>query len=515
MPVSLVKVICAASLTGLTFSIISPYFGRTMRPLSQNQRLKVASGYFGKLHALDPAKITTMAEYEIIENLYGNLVEYDEQGRLIPDIPETFEWIGDDLIFTFGERARTKSGHVVTALDAATSLKRSILLKTSGHGDIRTFLCPNFDLKSIDDKCPGIQVEGNKLILTAQSGEARTYLMPMLESADFSILPRTALSADSRRPMIVDFTETSGAYRALENVGGSPLTLEVNDGYHRYHSTMASSVQFIQTSSADAGARLVRGEIDLLPASIYLSGPESVAILSAKDDFNVLESMPIRLYMLCFNPSTLKRFTVAQRMHVGRLLQQWAVANRWAPGSKFTSEFFQGLSDGSLSDAQRAEMTRLRDDNETPPFEEPIELSVIEANYESIKEFLKGHPEIRVTTGGTPAYLLPVDQKPDVHIITNDSAWTENVALLGHNFNVGTFHLPNMNGSDWIRSYVNTSDRVARIEKLRALHYDLLRSVVIYPMLVSPYLTVTRSTWTLPRTTISTGPELWKVRARR
>ena len=44
----------------------------------------------GPANSLDPAKIVMNYEYQLIQNLFSTLVEYDIKGRLVSGIPESF-----------------------------------------------------------------------------------------------------------------------------------------------------------------------------------------------------------------------------------------------------------------------------------------------------------------------------------------------------------------------------------------------------------------------------------------
>lgn len=136
-------------------------------------QMKMATVFKKSSPQLDPAAINSIEEYELVQNLYRPLVEYDLSHNLVPGLAKNFYWEGESLIFEFDpSRVVTFDGDSVTAEDAARSLKRAIFYGKTGHGDLRTFLCPNQKLKSIDDSCPGINTEQGKLILTPVKSHA-------------------------------------------------------------------------------------------------------------------------------------------------------------------------------------------------------------------------------------------------------------------------------------------------------------------------------------------------------
>lgn len=120
--------------------------------------LRVGNSFNRPVLDLDPAKIEALEEYEFVDYLYGRLVQYDSNQQLMADLAEIFYWDSNNLIFEFGNKHKTSNGDLITAEDAYFSIKRAIYLRKTGHGDLRSFLCPNHVLNSIADDCPGINL---------------------------------------------------------------------------------------------------------------------------------------------------------------------------------------------------------------------------------------------------------------------------------------------------------------------------------------------------------------------
>lgn len=175
---------------------------------------------------LDPTRIDFLDQYELVMNLYRPLVEYDSQNRLTSAVALRYDWDDKSLIFHFSpDRVRTIDGYSVMAQDAEISLKRAILFKSTGHGDIRRFLCPGYNLKSIADPCPGIRLDGDsKLILTPVLPSMKSHLLKALESADYSIIPVSSLDLTDPRILKSNHTETP-----LVLITSSEMTPLVND----------------------------------------------------------------------------------------------------------------------------------------------------------------------------------------------------------------------------------------------------------------------------------------------
>lgn len=483
--------------------------------LGEIKPMKMASNYRKSVRFLDPARITNLEEYELVRNLFGRLVEYDTNGELVPGIAASFRWQQNDLIFAFGSKARTASGQPITAQDAAFSLKRAVLMEKTGHGDIRTFLCSDHKLTSIDEACPGIRVEENELILTTTQSEYAPHLLALLGNADFSIIPRSSLSSDSKQPELVNFRETSGPYFVDQDREDGSWILKANPNHFLYSMEMPQIVELVPTTSQEAAKLFTSGDIDLVPTYLPLTGSDGANILNNRTDNSIHESMPIRVLMACFTPRAVRDFSPEQRQFIGQILEKHFLEKFPVPGGKSTVEFFQALSDGTLSNEQRQTLRERRKSSNRPIFKRPMQFGVIASGYELAKKSFADFPEIEIVKKDRSAYQLPLDERLDFYVVSSDAAWSESVSLLGHNFHIGIFHSPHLDGNKWVRDYASTPERERRIMKLSELHYDLLSSVVIYPIYVSPYYAAAHLPWHLQFSTFSAGTELWRIRQKR
>lgn len=475
--------------------------------------MKMATVFFKSAKELDPSKILSMEEYELVQNLHSSLVEYDINQNLQPGVAKSFVWEGDDLVFEFDpKRVVTVEGDSIDAEDAARSLKRSVLYGGTGHGDLRTFLCPGQKLKSIDDACPGIQVRGGRLILTPVRAYYKSHLVKILANADYAILPRKALGPDPADPVILNHRNTSGPYYLDKDDASGAWTLKINpDGYH-FHPEMPQSIELVPTDYGEAPARLLKGDFDYLAASAIVGGEDFDRVLDQTRDFNFHESMAFRIRLICFSPRALKDFSPAQRFYGARLMQGYLKEQKQLRGSKPTVEYFQALSEGTLSESQRQEISALRQDARHEPLPRPFTIGGPKDNAQKLRAHFKDVPEIQVLELADYPYGLAPEQRPDIYVVSSDSAWTESLASLGHNFEAQIFQLPGLDGGGWLRDYIETSEKDVRLSKLKQLHFDLLKNAAIYPVTVSSYYTVARKPWTLGFSTFSSGTELWQVR---
>jgi hypothetical protein len=473
--------------------------------------IRMALNFSRSAKSLDTSEILTTYQYELLRNLYGRLVEYDSDSQLVADIPESLSWSEDEVTFTFGDKVTTIDGHVINAKDAEASLKRLIVKGKSGHGDIRRFLCPDYKLNSIEDPCPGVRTEGNKLILKVVNPIFLPLLLSTLESADYSIIPITSLDHSSHDLSVSDYKNTSGPYYVSEDSDNGALVLRANPHHYHYDIEMPQVVRLVPVDLTSGLSAFLKGEVDFLPTSQFFVGENAQKILEDKS-FNVHETLPLRVTVANFAPKGLHDFTPEQRLYAALALDK--AQSRLFPqiGSRSTTEFFQAMSDGALTEEQVAQIKAWREGLKPPKFERPIEVKVLSSFVESFKEALKDYPEIKISAADQSAITLPLDQRPELYFVMTDSAWTENFSLLGYNFENSSFSVPGVNTEDWFRDYLATADKGLRIKKLNKLHFDMLLNASIVPTKVTPYYAVSTKTWSLNQSNLSAGTAIWRMR---
>jgi hypothetical protein len=475
------------------------------------ETLKIGTQYNKSIYFLDTANIASIEEYELLRNLFGRLVEYNEHQQLIPDVSETFYWENDYLVFTFSNK-KTSLGDLITAKDAYYSLKRILFLKKSGHGDLRELLCPNHHLNNINDDCPGIKYEDNKLFLKPHSKKLEPYLLSYLESVDFSIIPFKSFDFNSDKIKIINYINTTGPFYLIEDHPEGEWKWASNKNNNKFDLNMPQTIKFISSSIQKAYDDLNNQKIDLIPT--YLSSMwngTAENILNNKQMFNSYFSLPLKVLMVCFTPESLKNFTKEQRFYAAKIVAEEFRPKITMSQSKDTVEFFQFLSDGSLDKNQVEEIKSKRQSQIIPEFKKPIKFSVSSNAFLDLEKQFAKYKEIEVVDNKVSAYLLPLKDRLDMYIVSSDSAWTENLALLGHNLS-NIFHLPNMNTDEWLKNYIQIDDYQTRILKLRELHFSLLNQGVIYPIIVNPYIALANKKWKINFYNYTAGSQFWTIR---
>lgn len=202
-----------------------------MKKQEVSRTLRVAFPVARKSLSYEPTNIRLGYEYIFLENIFSTLVEMDTKGVLQPGVAEKAEWINNELRLTIPEGIRTASGLPIDASDVLFSLKRLLVLSGNTHGNFKDLICPEAELKSIEDECKGLRQEGRYIFLSV--GERKPFLLPMLAAIDFAIIPKS--SCDPKTLEIINLRETSGPYYVASDDGAGNIELRLNP--HHFHAS--------------------------------------------------------------------------------------------------------------------------------------------------------------------------------------------------------------------------------------------------------------------------------------
>lgn len=488
---------------------IGIFMYKEMKPVGS---LKLKMGFPSRLSItnFDTMSITSIYHYELLRNLYGRLVRYNQDGQIVPDIPEKFYWQNGTLIFEFGKKATTIDGYIITAEDAAASLKRNIIYKKTGHGDIRNFLCPGHELKNISDTCVGIAVVDTKLVLKPIKEHYGPLLLTALENVDYSIIPKTSLDKSLK---ITDYKNTSGPYFVINDSPVGEIKLQANSKHYLYSENMPQEIDLVPSIDNDIWDFLLEDKIDFIPIGILPAGEKSHLALNNKMSYNTHKSIPISVLMLIFSKDAIEEFSAEQRFFVANLFSKAVKENLIFFEVQPTETFFSKHSNGGLSDEQNSALKNIRNNANRPAFKQPIEIGVSEARVEFFSQQLSEYKnEIKFIGLKTSPLDLKTNERPHVIIMTNDSAWLEDMGLIGYNLNFDVFKTMGLEKDIWIENYLSKESKEDRNKMLQELHYENLINAYIYPILVSPYFAIIKKPWVFNMSTLHAGTELWNIK---
>ena len=466
----------------------------------------------------EPTKIHLGHEYIFLENIYSPLVEIDpKDGKMIPGLAKSYEWNGDDLALDIRTDSRTISGQPITAEDVEFSLKRLLVLSGNTHGNFKDLVCPNSELKNIEDKCDGISVNGSKIILKA--GKRKSFLIPMLAAIDFAIIPKSAV--DLKSLAITNFRETSGPYYVDHDSEVGEIVLKANQNHYRYSTNIPQVVKLIPVDPTKKSASLellLNNEVDHL-TTIDQAKPEEILSLSQnRNDLTIHATHKIRNLSLVFTEKGIKAFSNAERHQIGAQVRK-AFENilKTKPIYEKTTEFFSSMADGGLSKDEKKEISKSFLIEPSNKFSGEIRIGLIRSGEivswtNELTQFL---PEAELyQENNVPDFKKYNSDKqiPHAFIASTDTGFLEDINLISYTLSAGFFGLNKDDRQKWLAHYMENDSKVERVNKLREIHYKSLADAYLVPIAVSPFIAVVKKPWKMELSELYANNQLWLIK---
>lgn len=489
----------------------------TTKNNSTKETLRIAFPAQVSVHMYEPTAIHFAHEYLLLENLYSPLVETDPKGgSLLPGVATSFNWQGDELILTIRSGMKTQSGNDITASDVVFSLKRLLVLSGNTHGNFKDLVCPEAELKSIDQPCDGIELRGDKVVLRA--GKRKSFLLPMLATLDFAIIPQS--SVDPLTLKIQDFSETSGPYYVTKDSDSGEIELRLNQNHFHAKKDIPQHVVLVPVARKEFNSALKafdQGRADHV-MSYSGSRPEDlIRYADGHSDTDLHITMKIQNVILVFTDRGRRELSVEYRRYIGlKTKAAFEKAYVEAPGYERSDEYFPALADGGLSKESQLTVKKVFVDaskNEQKSFRLGfLKSGGLDPWEKPVKELLP-QADIYFETK-IPAMTKYENQNDEPHafICTIDSGFSEDISLISYSMNAGVFGLTPDDRVAWLSHYMELPEKVQRIAALRQLHFDSLVKADLVPLVVSPYVALTRKPWKMNLSELYANNPLWLIK---
>lgn len=466
----------------------------------------------------EPTKIHLGHEYIFLENVFSPLFEINpKDGQIGSGLAQSYEWHGDDLILTIRDNSKTVSGSLITAEDVEFSLKRLLVLSGNTHGNFKDLVCPDSTLKSIEDKCSGIQRDGNKIILRA--GKRKSFLVPMLAAIDFAIIPKS--SVDPKTLAIVDFRETSGPYYVEKDDDKGNLVLKANPNHFRFTKDIPQQIKLVPTNLEDNRASIELFEknlVDHLTTIDQAKAEELFAFAKKRDDVEIHATHKIRNLSLVFTEKGLKGFAAVERHQIGEKVRKAfdkILANKVT--FEKTDEFFASLADGGLTAEEKKKISTSFNVSTVDIINKKIRIGLIRSGEtESWKsEIQKSLPDSDVYQENNVPDFKKYDSEteiPDAFIASTDTGFSEDINLISYTLAAGFFGLSKTEREKWLAHYMENEDKTARLSLLKAIHFKSLNEAILVPIAVAPFLAIIRKPWRMNLSELYANNPLWLIK---
>lgn len=468
-------------------------------------KIKIGYEYYESATKLDPANIITIYQANLIENLYSRILEFDNEMNLVCVLCEKFEVADKKLVITFIKNVVTKDGIQVTANDAKKTFYRLIKKNTNTHGNLKNLI--DFDRED------PISVVGNVLTIQLKETHHSQFLLPLLASIDFSILPNLS-SENYGIDDVLDMRNTSGPYYVNRDNDSGNLILEANLNHPLYSKLMPQQIEIVPVEYGQGVDDFLNDKIDMLDITYYPGYPQYEKLYSQiNKKFTAHKTYAINMFVLFFSAKAIGNYSQQQLFYVAKIISETYLSfKKYGYGFKKVSEYFQSNGMGHLNEKEIEELNFLRNSSSNVKFDKPIVLGVIKGSYEKMKNALHEYPEIKVVPYDEDPCFLPYDKRPDIVVQTIDSSFNEDISLLNYNFSIGNFGVSKKDGDRWIANFIKHENKKERIEILKKLQLDFLKSSLVYPIGASPYWAIANDDIDLKLSEYTPGSTWWKIR---
>ena len=479
--------------------------------------LRVDFPHIRKLESYDPARIHFANEYIFLESIYSPLIELsDGKASPIQGIAREFYWEGSDLHLVIREDWQTIDGYKVTVNDVIFSLKRLIFLSENTHGDFKNLICPDIALSTMEQDCPRIVKTGEN-VLSLKLTVRRDFLVPMLASIDFAIIPKISVEPETLK--IVDYRNTSGPYYVEKNGDeGEDIVLRANPHHFHSHSKMAEKVVLIPNKGMNRKEVIDsynRGEIDHITTVRGLTVDEANEV-GIGSRFH--QTIHIQTEIAYITQQGKKRLSLERRLAFAKRLQKsFHDYCRNKNGCQAIRQFFLPVLNRGLSGEEERFLDEIF---ESVPMEQSVEgvrLGLFKSKQRGLDEYgkisKKHMPGIVVEQAKViPAFAnLKQEEIPDYVLLVTDSGFLEDISLLTYSINAGFFGLSQKEGKAWLRDYMSVQDKKVRLGKLKQMHLKSLAEGLMIPLFSVPYVAVVRKPWQIRFSELFANNPFWKI----
>ena len=470
------------------------------------------------IFTFDPAKIRLLDDYNLFENLYSTLFEYAPDGKLVSGLVSELNWLDGKAHLKIRTDLKTKDGRTVTADDVFFSLKRVLVLSSNTHGRLADILCPGQKIVSIDSPCDGIVLKGDDLILAPQS--QRAFLLPMLSSADFSILLRSTV--DSKTLKIADYANTTGPYYVSQDLSEGVLKLSSNKNHWRYKDSMPQNIEIhgIDPKNSLLGLQLFEsGKLNYLPKWYgSISKKQKMSELLGPQ-ISTSKSWPFSVRLVRFTEKGL-RWPPERKLKLVNIIRHAYREAALKASIEFhpAYQFLQPYGDGALSDEQLTEIERMHQSLPISQVESfsGVRIGIFAGAEDTLKSVIgSALPGLEVLAYDDLIENIRAGSKagdePDAYIEVMDSAGNEDISSITFTMNSGYFLSGKKEQEEWLAKYVMIESKDDRLNLLRSLHFEALKTMRINPLLAESYVSIARDGWKIEQPERYATDAFWMI----
>lgn len=252
----------------------------------------------------DPAMVTAASSFELMAAVYETLIIFDEDGRPMPILAESWEQPDETTyVFKLREGVTFHNGNPLTAEDVVFTFNR---LMDPDAGSVWASQYEPVDSVEATDE----------LTVTFNLNQSYGPFLSVLTSGYSAILPNSP-DTDFQTEMI-----GTGAYKIVEHVQDTQTTLEAHDGYWREGQPVTPNLRYNIMPEESARLAAVR------TAEIHLTSlvdPVTIDTARADDAVEVLEQATTDYYLLGLNTAEAPFDNVLVRQALSMAIDRQAI----------------------------------------------------------------------------------------------------------------------------------------------------------------------------------------------
>ncbi len=460
--------------------------------------------------SLDPANIKYSDEFDFIDSLYSTLLRFNQSGKLELQLAESYQANDKTLTMKIREGIKTVDGYLITEKDVEKSFKRLLILNSNTHGKLDNFLELSKYPKNIEDECSCITTTKNHISFHLKNSNLVSSFLIVLASADYSIIPSISINKDTLK--ISDYKNTTGPYY-LSAREKNKVIFKKNNSILYHDNIGADIIEFTEDRETDVALkRLLNNEIDLLP-TFYPTAYSKIKDFLTNNEFNVHQSLPINLSYIQFTRRGIKRFNKEQRLIIANYLRNKAIEFlNPLMNYKISREFFSEVGRGSLTPEQLLEIEKIN----TPAIKDLNTLD-ISVRCMMLREKLgiefTQFAKVKNSKVSFDTYYTKesYDQQPDVILHSTDAGFYDSLTLLSYLHYQQIFFDNETDLKNWIINFTELTDETKKEEMINKLHFDMLKSGVVFPIGFSRYYAIARKPWKIDAPKMYAGTPLWMI----
>lgn len=500
------------SIIVLTILILGSIIFLSKKKVDPMSEIKISWYASNKLESHDTANIQFAAPAMFLVNIYTTLMVYNNKSELDFGLAESFNWLSESEIeFKIRNNLLSSKGELITAKDVYLTFMRLIVKQTNTHGQLQNFLCPNTTIKDINDVCPGIKHEGNSLFLRAADKNMAKFLLPLIASCDFGIIPQSAIDWNTSDFKINDYSNTTGPFFVASTNENNEHVLKANKNSPLYSEKMPQVVRLIPILDTTSPQKLKENKIDMI-TTVDRASTDELSFFDNNSEYSIHKTSDLRVTTLQFTSAGRNKFSEDERLALGNVIRQVLVSKRPDRSVvKNTTQFFPTFGESSLNDKQLQELSKLSAAAGQLIANKKIRISVEVFKLDFFKEIFSEYKNLEfVKFSGMPS-SKKIEDMEDAFILPGDTGFYENIALISYYMSSGSFGYNKTEANAWIQDYIKIENKSERLEKLKNLHFDILAKGLVIPISIVPYIAVSTNEWKLDFYKHFAGTPLWMM----